>query len=271
MLYLKLKSTKANLWLQQNKNKAISIGCVGMAFILVYVVPSFFNRTSEEKIVYISSTNIKSGEQITQDMIDKIKVESKDLPKSVFLDEEDIVGKYALNNINNEDLINSNNISDTPLSENNYFNSLENGKQAISVSIKSLAKGLSNKLEVGDIVSVIVPNEDTEDVYIPEELRYVEVISVTDDDGYDTVSTSNEKNLSSTITLLVNEEQAKILALLEDTKDIHFSLITRNNEELKQSLLEKQASFFDEKYPENSQTTEIIEEIEEELMEDILE
>ena len=63
---------------------------------------------------------------------------------------------------------------------------LDGTKQAISVTIKSFATGLSGKLQSGDIVSVIVADypEDGETT-IPAELQYVEIISVTASTGYD--------------------------------------------------------------------------------------
>jgi hypothetical protein len=71
-------------------------------------------------------------------------------------------------------------LSDMPASENAYLYNLSGDKQAISVSIKSFAGGLSGKLISGDIVSVIAPDYKKQGLtVIPPELTYVEVIGVT--------------------------------------------------------------------------------------------
>jgi hypothetical protein len=67
-------------------------------------------------------------------------------------------------------------------------------KQAISVSVKSFAAGLSGKLVSGDIVSIVAPDYKKQGVtVIPPELQYVEVIAVTAGSGYD----ANQRNIKS--------------------------------------------------------------------------
>jgi pilus assembly protein CpaB len=47
-------------------------------------------------------------------------------------------------------------VSDNPLTNYEYLYDLNVSERAISVSIKSFAVGLSGKLELGDIVSIMV-------------------------------------------------------------------------------------------------------------------
>jgi len=76
-------------------------------------------------------------------------------------------------------------LSDAPAAENAYLYSLDGSQQAISVSIKSFAEGLSGKLQSGDIVSVIAPDYKQQgQTVVPAELQYVEIISVTASSGY---------------------------------------------------------------------------------------
>ena len=67
---------------------------------------------------------------------------------------------------------------------------------------------------------------------IPAELKYVEVISVTASSGYDAntgeaKSEKDERELPSTVTLLVSPEQSKVLAELEADGKLHLSLVYR--------------------------------------------
>ena len=49
-------------------------------------------------------------------------------------------------------------VAEEPAAENAYLYNLNGEKQAISVSVKAFANGLSGKLISGDIVSVIAPD-----------------------------------------------------------------------------------------------------------------
>ena len=86
------------------------------------------------------------------------------------------------------------------------------------------------------MVSVIAPDYmGSRETVIPQELQYVEVIAVTAKSGYDanmeTGEDTEEKELPSTVTLLVRPEQAKILAQLEAEGNIHLSLVYRGTTE----------------------------------------
>ena len=62
----------------------------------------------------------------------------------------------------------------------------------------------------------------------------VEVISVTASSGYDanTGEVVDEKELPSTVTLLVTTEQAKVLAELEQDSELHLALVYSLTQEI---------------------------------------
>ena len=69
---------------------------------------------------------------------------------------------------------------------------------------------------------------------IPPELQYVEVIAVTANSGYDANTGEredgdSEKELPTTVTLLVAPEQSRILAELEAEGKLHLSLVYRGD------------------------------------------
>lgn len=146
-------------------------------------------------------------------------------------------------------------LSDAPAAENAYLYSLDGSQQAISVSIKSFAEGLSGKLQSGDIVSVIAPDYKQQgQTVVPAELQYVEIISVTASSGYDAntgepVDEEDDKELPDTVTLLVSPEQAKVLAELEAEGTIHLALVYRGDRENADKFLTSQDEIILELYP----------------------
>ena len=88
---------------------------------------------------------------------------------------------------------------------------------------------------------------------IPAELQYVEVISVTASSGYDAntgEAVAEEKELPSTVTLLVTTEQAKVLAELEQDSELHLALVYRGTPENAAKFIEAQDALIEELYAE---------------------
>ena len=139
-------------------------------------------------------------------MLKIVEVGSYNLPKNVVKDVDTAIGKYAAADMAAGDYILSSKLTDVPAAENAYLYHLDGEKQAISVTLKSFATGLSGKLATGDIVSVIAPDyKKRGTTVIPAELKYVEVIAVTANTGYDTDTggqrgNEDEKQLPSTVT-----------------------------------------------------------------------
>ena len=88
---------------------------------------------------------------------------------------------------------------------------------------------------------------------IPPELQYVEVISVTASSGYDAntgEAVEDEKELPSTVTLLVTTEQAKVLAELEQVAKLHLALVYRGTADGAKQFIEAQDALIEELYAE---------------------
>ena len=198
--------------------------------------------------------DIQAGELITKDMVATAEVGSYNLPSGLMTVKDNVVGKYAKADFAVGDYILAAKLSDAPAAENAYLYNLDGTKQAISVTIKSFATGLSGKLQSGDIVSVIVADypEDGETT-IPAELQYVEIISVTASTGYDAntgEAKGDEKELPSTVTFLVLPEQAKVLAELEQVAKLHLALVYRGTTDGARQFIEAQDALVEELYAE---------------------
>ena len=241
----------------------IGVLCILLALIICFGVTPLFSRSASEKTEIIRVTkDIKEGDEITAEMVQTVEVGAYNLPQNLMTDKKEVVGKYATADLVAGDYILSSKLSAVPAAENAYLYNLDGTKQAISVTIKSFATGLSGKLESGDIVTVIVADyQGKGETVIPPELQYVEVISVTASSGYDanTGEVVDEKELPSTVTLLVTTEQAKVLAELEQDSELHLALVYRGTPENAAKFIAAQDALIEELYaepePENSGET----------------
>lgn len=185
----------------------IGVLCILLALIICFGVTPLFSRSASEKTEIVRVTkDIKEGDEITAEMVQTVEVGAYNLPQNLMTDKKEVVGKYATADLAAGDYILSSKLSAVPAAENAYLYNLDGKKQAISVTIKSFATGLSGKLESGDIVTVIVADyQGKGETAIPPELQYVEVISVTASSGYDanTGEVVDEKELPSTVTLQI--------------------------------------------------------------------
>ncbi|WRS28384.1 Flp pilus assembly protein CpaB [Oscillospiraceae bacterium MB08-C2-2] len=217
------------------KNRTVvGVICILLSLLICFGVTPLFNKSVSQKTEIVRVVKeIKAGDEITKDTVQTVEVGGFGLPDNVIRQSETVIGKYAKADLSIGDYILNTKLSDTPAAENAYLYNLDGTKQAMSVTIKSFANGLSGKLQSGDIVSVIAADYKKQGMtVISAELKYVEVISVTASSGYDAntgeaKSEKDERELPSTVTLLVSPEQSKVLAELEADGKLHLSLVYR--------------------------------------------
>ena len=233
----------------------IGIICILLSLIICFAVTPLFNRAISEKTEIVRVTKeIRKDEEITADMVETVEVGSYNLPKSVIADRNGVIGKFASAELQPGDYILASKVAEEPAAENAYLYNLNGEKQAISVSVKSFAAGLSGKLQSGDIVSVIAPDYKKQGItVIPPELQYVEVIAVTADSGADAntgeqMEDGEDRELPDTVTLLVTPEQSLVLAELEAEGDIHLSLVYRGTQENAAEFISAQGAVLAELY-----------------------
>jgi pilus assembly protein CpaB len=246
------------------KNRTVvGVICILLSLLICFGVTPLFNQSVSQKAEIVRVTKeIKAGDEITKDMVQTVEVGGFGLPDNVIRQSETVVGKYAKADLSVGDYILNTKLSDIPASENAYLYNLDGTKQALSVTIKSFANGLSGKLQSGDIVSVIAPDYKKQGMtVIPAELKYVEVISVTASSGYDantgdqrdaganSSSASDNRELPATVTLLVSPEQSKALAELEADGKLHLSLVYRGTPANTAKFIEAQDKVIAALYP----------------------
>lgn len=233
----------------------IGVLCILLALVICFGVTPLFSRSASEKAEIVRVTaDIKEGDEITTEMVQTVEVGAYNLPSGIITEKDEVIGKYATADLKVGDYILASKLSNEPAAENAYLYNLDGTKQAISVTIKSFATGLSGKLESGDIVSVLVADyKGMGETVIPPELQYVEVISVTASSGYDAntgEAVEDEKELPSTVTLLVTTEQAKVLAGLEQESELHLALVYRGAPENADEFIAAQDALIEELYAE---------------------
>ena len=231
------------------KNRTVlGLICIVLSLIICFGLTPLFNGAVKAQTEIVRMTkDVRQGEMITADMVAVVKVGAYNLPDNVLKQTESVVGKYARFDLQNGDYILPGKLSDTPIAEFAYLHELDGTREAISITIKSFAAGLSGKIEAGDIISIIASDVgDFRTTVAPPELRYVKVIAVTDGKGYDkeyAESKDEDRELPSTVTLLVVPAQAIVLAELEATGRIHCTLVYRGTVENSDRFLQIQDEY----------------------------
>ncbi len=234
------------------KNRTIlGLICIVLSLIICFGLTPLFNGAVNAQVEIVRvAADVKQGDVITADMVAAVTVGGYNLPENVLKEMGNVVGKYAKCDMQAGDYILTGKLSDAPLAEFAYLSELDGTHEAMSITIKSFAAGLSGKLEAGDIVSLIASDVgDFRETVTPPELRYVKVLAVTDGKGYDKeyeTENDEEKELPSTITLLVVPAQSVILAELEATGKIHCTLVYRGAADNGEKFLNTQAEFLAE-------------------------
>lgn len=213
-------------------------------------LPAIARQTNGKTEIVRVTAPIPRGEKVNASNTEIVEVGSYNLPAGTARSLDDVDGLYATAGLSPGDYILPSKVSAMPVSSDAALNSIPSGKVAISLSVKTLASGLSDKLQPEDIIRIYHFLDTAEEV---PELRFVRVLSVTDADGLNVDNTKahdegEEKQQSATITVLASPEQARTITALENDGVAHVALVCRGNEKLAAELLEEQESALQEIY-----------------------
>ncbi len=220
------------------------------AVIAFIALPTIARQTNGKTEIVRVTKPILKGEKITTDNTEVVEVGSYNLPPGIAHALEDVAGLYATADLAQGDYILSSKVSIHPVSSDTALNDIPSGKVAISLSVKTLAAGLSDKLQPGDIIRIYHFLDTAEEI---PELRFVKVLSVTGADGVNVDNSrepieDEEKQQSATITVLASPEQARIITALENDGVAHAALVSRGSEKLAGELLAEQEQILSEIY-----------------------
>ncbi len=231
--------------LKVNSRFLYAAASIALAAVIAFVaIPTVTSRTNGKTSVLRVTKSIARGEQIKTDQVAVEEVGAYNLPEGIALKAEDVAGKYAAADLEPGDFLLPAKVSETPISSDVSLNQIPSGKLAYSVTVKTQAAGLSDKLQKGDIVRFYHYKDQAQ---LPPELQFVRVLSVSDSGGNDIDYTrpidedsDDARPQTATVTLLASPEQAMILTELENDGVLQFALISRGSEKLAAELLQKQ-------------------------------
>ena len=250
--------------MKMNNRFIYGILSIVLAAIIAFIaIPAVTSKTSSTCEIVRMKNTVTRGTLITADDIELVEVGGFNLPDSVARKLENVTGTYAAANLYPGDYLLPDKVSSVPLSSDLVLNESPDGKVAISITTQTLATGLSDKLQDGDIIRLY--HYDDENVLEPvtdiPELRFVKVLAVTDSKGLDIDYTTppeedEERQQTATITVLATPEQAMLLTRYENEGLLHVALINRGNAELAEELLARQDEILTTLYGDGTETDE---------------
>lgn len=233
------------------KNRTVlGVICIALSVVIIFAVSPLMNRVTSGTVSVVRlKTDVAGGTKLTDKDLETVKVNKKALPKGVYKEKKEVVGRTAATNLYAGDFLTKAKLTVTASKDaDTIFASLNGSKFAMSFTIDSFAAGLSGKLRNGDIISLVVKDKSGKTV-LPKEFKYVKVVTTTTSGGVDQekVKKNDDGTFTppATVTLLVNETQARLLAEYEENT-ISCVLVYRGNAETANEFVKKQDSVFGE-------------------------
>lgn len=223
-------------------------------------------QTNQEKVIRVKS-DISKGAYISDDFVETVTVSPEMVPGQALSMLPDPEMRYAAADLFAGDILTQAKLSDQLTVQDPILLATKKGMTVISITIPSLASGVSGMIQPGDVVSIMAlmknntgsvshtlqpqsqdqelsdegietephPSGDslsrTVETQVFSQLRYMEVYSLSASDGSSARVQKNpgdDKNLLPvTVSLFATESQALLLAELEQKAILHLSLIAR--------------------------------------------
>jgi pilus assembly protein CpaB len=230
--------------------------CIIAALLIAFfAIPTLQNNTQG---AYVSAVRMKqpaeAGTRLTAEMLETVSV-PETLVEGGISDISSVAGQYAASDLYTGDYLTTTKLSSTLAEQNSFPAGTAKGKLVVSVTLPSLASGVSGHLQPGDIVTVMAvsahttetmglePADATDEItyntavstVIYPELQYVEVCMVTTNDGANASVEANpgddeENSLPVTVSFYVSQEQALRLAELEQQGMIYLAFVARGED-----------------------------------------
>lgn len=215
----------------------LSALCIIVAATISFgLLPKFYANKGATIMVLRASEDIPAGTKIENKQLAEVEVGAFGLPEGVIDDKSLVVGKIAQTNISKRDYFFSQKLGD--FAANKILDRIvKNNQRLVTVSVPSIAAGLSSHLQSGDIVTVAVfldkatnGQDASPQVIIYPELKGLEVYSVENARTQDTEEVRKQQSSSQSstgdpvpkaITLIVTEAQAERLIESEYTGKLH--------------------------------------------------
>lgn len=215
----------------------LSALCIIVAAVISFVLlPRFYQDKSATVMVLRAAKDIPAGTELAEHHLASVEVGGYGLPEGILNDKTLIVSKVAQTAIAKGDYFFPQKLGSF-LADELLDRIVKNNQRLVTVSVPSIAAGLSSHLKAGDIVTVAVFMEKASDgqkaspqVIIYSELKGLEVYSVENARTQDTAEmrelqknsqSANSDPVPKAVTLIVTESQAEKLIQAEYTGKLH--------------------------------------------------
>jgi pilus assembly protein CpaB len=226
--------------------------CILLAVLIGFVViPSLNKQQTGTTVVLQIKRDIHEGDSIDKSQLESVSIPLSVAPKNAVKSIDEATAKLAAHDLYVGDFLTTGGLATSQQMLDAFRKATAHDMHVISITLPSLASGLSGKLQPGDVVSVIsIPNsnslnrtldntnpesapEQTEtppSAIIWDELRYVEVCGVTTAKGKTPDMSADTPELPTTVLLYVTDEQAERLVELEQTGRLHLMFVARGSD-----------------------------------------
>jgi len=215
----------------------LSTLCIIVAAVVSFVLlPRFYENKDTTVMVLRAAEDIPTGTRIEDKYLAQSEVGKLGLPEDVINDKLQIVGKIAQTDIFKGDYISPKKLGEY-FADEKLDHITENNQRLVTISVPSIAAGLSSHLQSGDIVTVVMfmdkasnGHSASPQVILYPELKGLEVYSVENARTQSTAQVreqQTEGQLSSgdpvpkAVTLVATEAQATKLIEAEYTGKLH--------------------------------------------------
>lgn len=225
--------------------------CIIAALLIAFFALPALQGSQNTTSVVRMTENVTAGTQITAGMVETVSI-PEDVVEDGISTVSLVVGQYAATDLYTGDYLTAAKLSYTLAEQNSFPAGTAKGKLVVSITLPSLASGVSGHLLPGDVVTVMAVSANTtetlglepadttdETTYntaaatvIYPELQYVEVCMVTTCDGADAnveadPGDDKENSLPVTVSFYVSQEQALRLAELEQQGTVYLVFVAR--------------------------------------------
>lgn len=231
------------------KNRLFLSGlCLALSGFLAFVViPEMYADKSATTTVIQVSEILPMGSLIAETNLIEVKLGSFGLPATAIKDKKELIGKYAKTDLYKGDLILAEKVSDYR-ADVIIDGIMKADQRLVTVSLPSIAAGLSSHLMKGDIISVVsyIPEKDQQSmegyttqpgrVLLYPELQRLKVYGVENAHTESTEevktrekgsNTLNDDPVPKTVTLIATEAQSLKLIEAEYTGKLHIVFVKR--------------------------------------------
>lgn len=231
------------------KNRLFISGlCMALSGVLAFVIlPGLYADKSATTTIVTVNEPIAAGTQLDEKMLAEATVGAYGLPAAVIKDKKQLIGKYVQTDLYKGDLMLPEKISEYQ-ADATLDALMKAGQRLVTVSLPSMASGLSSHLQKGDIVSVVsyIPETTQQSmdgystqpgrVVLYPELQQLKVYDIENakTESVETVKEEKERSnplsddpVPKTVTLITSEAQALKLIEAEYTGKIHLIFVKR--------------------------------------------